>query len=85
MNVARSERGDKSWTTLIELPTTCPHSFTPCPHYAALAPEPAEDACGAITINFFKLLKKQNFGIATRTSCHGDNQVMTVTGQTSGL
>jgi len=34
------------------LPPTCPHSFTLCPHCAALAPRPTENACGAITTGF---------------------------------
>lgn len=46
-----------------ELPTTCPHSFTPCPHCAAPAPLQTEDACGATTD--FLDLKGQSLRVAT--------------------
>ena len=76
MNVA-SDRVDKPGTTRggisarrtareRELPLTCPHSFTLCPHYAALTPLPAETACGAITSKFFKKRKEDDIPLSTR-------------------
>jgi hypothetical protein len=49
-----------------ELPPTRPHSFTLCPHYAALAPLPIANACGATTTSFLNL-KGQKVTTPTHT------------------
>ena len=48
------QAGDNSLEA--ELSPACPHSPTLCPHCAALAPRPDENACGAITTGFNNFL-----------------------------
>jgi hypothetical protein len=60
-----------------ELPSTCPRSFTLCPHSAALAPLPIANACGATTTDFLNLngRKVTNF---THRKCNSYEKISSV-------
>ena len=58
-----TSRGQRAFSAL---PPPCPHSFTLCPHYDALAPLPTANACGATTTLFLNL-KGQRLTTPTHT------------------